>query len=341
MRKYRKQEHIENYLRATYQGDPLFKDVFIEHYSMPDFAYDDIDTGMTFMGKDIAFPLMINAITGGTDFAETINRNLAQLAKNFKIPMAVGSQTIAIEDDDAIESFAVVREIIGPQGLVFANINGLLGLEEAKKAVDMIGADALQIHLNPGQELIMEEGDRDFRSIRKNIRDIVQGLDLPVIVKEVGFGMSPKVIQDLYDLGVRTIDLAGFGGTNFFEVENLRYPEEDFSELFNWGNPTALCLLWAREMKKDDLTLVGSGGIRGAEDCLKALALGADICAMSGELLNYLIHGGYDYAAEFLSQLMHKMKILMMLTNCKKIQDIHDLSFSIKGDLKDLYEGRQ
>ena len=336
MRKYRKQEHIENYLKATYQGDPLFKDVFIEHYSMPDFAYDDVDTSLNFMDKKISFPLMINAITGGTDFAESINESLAHLAKDFNIPMAVGSQTIALEDSDAIESFKIVREIIG-DGLVFGNINGLLGLEDAKRAVDMIQADALQIHLNPAQELIMEEGDRDFSQVRKNIENIVQGLEVPVIVKEVGFGMSPKVVKELYDLGVKYVDIAGFGGTNFFEVENLRYPQEDYSELFNWGNPTALCLLLAKDLKKKDLTLIGSGGIRGAEDCLKALALGSDFCAMSGEILNYLVRGGYDYAHLFLEQLMHKMKILMVLTNCKTIEDIHHTPYRIKGTLKELY----
>ncbi len=338
MRKYRKQEHIENYLRTSFHGDPLFKDVFIQHYSLPGFAFNEIDTHVDFMGHSLDFPLMINAITGGTEFAEEINRDLARLAKDFSIPMAVGSQTIALEDEDAVESFTIVRETIGKDGLVFANLNGLLGPEEAKKAVKMIDADALQIHLNPAQELIMEEGDRDFRPVRENIRAIVESLDVPVIVKEVGFGMSSQVIQEIYDLGVRYVDVAGFGGTNFFEVENLRYPEEDYSELFSWGNPTCLCLLLAKDLGLKDLKIIGSGGIRGAEDLFKALVLGSDLGAMSGELLNYLIHGGYSYAHQFLDQLQYKFKILMMLTGTKTIEEVKKVPYGLKGDLRSLYD---
>ena len=150
--------------------------------------------------------------------------------------MAVGSQTIALEgDEDAIDSFRIVREIIGDQGVVIGNLSGQASVEEAKRAMDMINADAIQIHLNPAQELVMEEGDREFKGIIDNIEAIVNNIDKPVIVKEIGFGISKDVAEKLYNVGVRYIDISGYGGTNFIEIENLRNQSFDFTELYSWG----------------------------------------------------------------------------------------------------------
>ncbi|MDO5713831.1 MAG: type 2 isopentenyl-diphosphate Delta-isomerase [Tissierellia bacterium] len=337
MRKYRKQEHIENYLRTKFTGNPRFCDVFLKHNSLPNLAVEDVRTEIEFLGKDIEFPLMINAMTGGSDFSEEINRDLAELAKACHLPMAVGSQTIAIEDHQARRSFRIVREIL-KDGIVYSNINGLLGPEEAKIAVDLIEADALQIHLNPAQELIMKEGDRDFTKVLSNIEAIVNAIDVPVIVKEVGFGMSKDVIQKLYDVGVRCVDISGFGGTNFFEVENLRYPQEDYSELFTWGIPTALCIIEGKSLQYDDLVLVASGGIRNAEDLVKSIILGADMTGISGELLKYLIHGGYDHGRDYLENIKLKTKILMLLLGAKNIKELKNIPYLLKGELKDLVE---
>lgn len=336
MRKYRKKEHVENYLRATYESDPLFKDVYLTHHSMPELALDEIDTETEFLGREIPFPLMIDAMTGGTSFTEDINRDLSEIAKEHQLPMAVGSQTIALTDDDGKRSFEIVREIIGDDGIVLANLSGFLTPDDAKYAVDMIGADGLQIHLNPAHELAMDEGDRDFRDIRKNIEAVVKELEVPVMIKEVGFGLNSEVIQDLYDMGVRYVNIAGYGGTNFVEVENLRCPSMDMSDLYDWGIPTALATIQASELNLENLTIISSGGIKTAPDLAKALVLGADMTAISGELLKYLMHGGKEYASDYVTSLITKTKMIMLLTKSRNLEVLKSQPWKATGRLYEL-----
>lgn len=338
MRKYRKREHLENCLKTDFVGDTLFEDVFLHHSSLINFDYDDINLSIDFLNKKIDFPLMINAMTGGTDFLKNVNKDLAKLAKEFNIAMAVGSETIITEDKSAIDSFKVVREIVGDDGIVIGNINGHASLEDAQLAIDIIDADALQIHLNPAQELAMEEGDRVFKDIKSNIKTIVEGVDVPVIVKEVGFGLSKLVVKRLYDIGVRYVDVAGYGGTNFMEVENLRTPYNDLSDLYSWGNPTALSIIEAKSLDLDDLFIIGSGGIKNSLEIAKALALGSDMVAICGEILKYLMHGGYDYAKEYIQALIDKTRIIAALTNSKDVKGLKAVDYKLRGCLKDLIE---
>lgn len=335
MRKYRKREHIENYLRSSYTGNPLFDDVLLVHNSLPECDFYEVDTSIMFLNKKINFPLMINAMTGGSEFTEDINRDLSLIAKEFNLPMAVGSQTLAMEDKDAIKSYQIVRENM-EDGIVLGNLSGRATVDEAKFAVEMIGADGLQIHLNPAQELAMDEGDRTFRGILTNIEKIVASLDVPVIVKEVGFGMSKEVVKRLYDSGVRIVDVSGYGGTNFMEVENLRNPENDLSELYSWGIPTAMSVIGAKSLELDDLQIISSGGVRNSLDIAKSIALGADMVAISGEILSYLIHGGYEYTMQYLAGLIYKTKIVMTLTGSKNIEELKETKYFITGRLKDL-----
>ncbi len=335
MRKYRKREHIENYLRSSYTGNPLFDDVLLVHNSLPECDFYEVDTSTMFLNKKINFPLMINAMTGGSEFTEDINRELSLIAKEFNLPMAVGSQTLAMEDKDAIKSYQIVRENM-KDGIVLGNLSGRATVDEAKFAVEMIGADGLQIHLNPAQELAMDEGDRTFRGILTNIEKIVASLDVPVIVKEVGFGMSKEVVKRLYDSGVRIVDVSGYGGTNFMEVENLRNPENDLSELYSWGIPTAMSVIGAKSLELDDLQIISSGGVRNSLDIAKSIAIGADMVAISGEILSYLIHGGYEYTMQYLAGLIYKTKIVMTLTGSKNIEELKETKYFITGRLKDL-----
>lgn len=335
MRKYRKREHIENYLRSSYTGNPLFDDVLLVHNSLPECDFYEVDTSTMFLNKKINFPLMINAMTGGSEFTEDINRDLSLIAKEFNLPMAVGSQTLAMEDKDAIKSYQIVRENM-EDGIVLGNLSGRATVDEAKFAVEMIGADGLQIHLNPAQELAMDEGDRTFRGILTNIEKIVAALDVPVIVKEVGFGMSKEVVKRLYDSGVRIVDVSGYGGTNFMEVENLRNPENDLSELYSWGIPTAMSVIGAKSLELDDLQIISSGGVRNSLDIAKSIAIGADMVAISGEILSYLIHGGYEYTMQYLAGLIYKTKIVMTLTGSKNIEELKKTKYFITGRLKDL-----
>lgn len=335
MRKYRKREHIENYLRTNYVENPLFDDVFLYHNSLPECDFDEINTSKLFLNKKIDFPLMINAITGGSDFSNEINLELAKVAKEFNIPMAVGSQTIIFEDKDSRKSFECVREII-EDGIVISNLSGHANLEEAKEAIDLIKADALQIHLNPAQELAMDEGDRSFKNVLSNIETIVNGVNIPVIVKEVGFGISKKVAQDLYNSGVRYIDVSGYGGTNFFEVENLRTPENDLSELYSWGIPTAMSLIEVNSLPYKDLKIISSGGVKNSLDLTKSIVLGADLAAMSGEILSYLVHGGIDYTMQYVESIIYKAKMIMMLTGSKNIEELQKTDYRITGKLREL-----
>lgn len=336
MRKQRKKEHVENYLRTTYRGDTLLGDVFLQHNALPNLRLEDIDTRTTFLGKNVDYPIIINAMTGGSEFTQEINRDLSLLAKEFNIPMAVGSQTIALcEEEECRNSFRVVRDNISKDGIVIANLNARASLEEVKLAIDIIEADAIQLHLNPAQEVVMLEGDRDFTGILNNIENIVKELDKPVIIKEVGFGISKEVATKLYDVGVRHIDISGFGGTNFIEIENIRFNNIDFSDMYSWGIPTALALVKCRELPKD-LDLIASGGIRDSMDIIKALVLGGNMVGISGELLSYLLHGGYEGAKDYLEAIIYKIKILMLLLGKQNIEELKDTDYKIVGELKEL-----
>lgn len=337
MRKYRKREHIENYLRTTFVGNPMFEDVFLYHNSLPECDFNEIDTSTTFLNKKVDFPLLINAMTGGSDFSQEINESLARVAKKFNIAMAVGSETIALEDEDSKSSFECVREIM-KDGIVLANLSGHATVEDAKRAVEIIKADAIQIHLNPAQELAMEEGDRAFRNVLSNVEEIVKGVDVPVIVKEVGFGISQDVAKRLYGVGVRNIDVSGFGGTNFLEVENLRSPDNDLSELYSWGIPTAMSLIEVASLNYDELSIISSGGVKNSLDVVKSIVLGASMVGISGEILTYLIHGGYEYTMQYIENLIYKSKMIMMLTGAKNISELKNLEYKVTGRLRELVD---
>lgn len=337
MRKYRKTEHIENFLRSTYVGDPLFSDIFLYNDSLPEINYDEIDTSLNFLNKKVKFPLMINAMTGGSDLSEEINRSLANVAAEYDLPMAVGSQTIALEDKDSRKSFEIVREII-KDGIVISNLSGFASPEDAKLAVDLLRADAIQIHLNPAQELVQVEGERNFCGILNNIEKIVNTSEVPVIVKEVGFGMSQKTVKKLHDVGVKYVDISGYGGSNFFEIENLREPNADISDLFSWGIPTALSLIETKKLAYDDMCLIASGGIKTSVDIVKSLCIGADMTAISGEILSYIVRGGYEYTLRYIDGLMEKTKMLMMLNGAKNISELQKVDYKVTGKLRELLE---
>jgi isopentenyl-diphosphate delta-isomerase len=201
--------------------------------------------------------------------------------------------------------------------------------------LEIVSGDAIQLHLNPAQEVVMLEGDRDFTGILDNIEKIVKEIDKPVIIKEVGFGVSKDVALRLYNIGVRNIDISGFGGTNFIEIENIRYNNIDFSDLYSWGIPTALALIKCRELP-DDLNLIASGGIRNSIDIVKSLVIGGNIAGISGELLSYLLHGGYGNAKDYLQGLIYKIKVLMLLLGKQNIRELKTTEYKVIGDLKDL-----
>lgn len=335
MRQSRKQEHLENYLLSSYKNSTLFEDVYLSHNPISERNYEDIDPSCVFLGHKISFPFMINAITGGNEYANEINENLANISKELNIPMAVGSQKIAVDDPSLKKSFEVVRKI-NKDGIIISNLGALSSVDEAKKAVEMINANAIQLHLNLAQELVMPEGDRDFRGVVENISKIVKELKLPVIVKEVGTGINKKSAKLLYDVGVRYIDVAGKGGSNFVEIEDLRNPALDSNELYEWGIPTALSLLEVKSLNKNDLFIISSGGVRTSTDIAKSITMGAKLCAGSGEIINYLIRGGYPSALEYVKNLKNKLKILMVLLDVDNLDELSKVEYKLTGKLKEL-----
>ena len=337
LRKDRKKEHIDHYLKSGYINYTLFDDVFVEHNALPELNLSEIDTRIKFLGNNVNYPIMINAITGGTEFSREINRELSKIAKKYNIPMAVGSQTIALKNKDSHKSFKIVRETIGNNGVIIANLSGYASVEEAKYAMDILDADGIQLHLNPAQELVMREGDRDFKGILENIANMITSVEKPVIVKEVGFGISRDVVQRLHKVGVRYVDISGKGGTNFIEIEDGRNDEMDFSDIYSWGIPTALSLIQCKDIG-EDLKIISSGGIKTSLDILKSLILGAHMVGIGGMILRKLIEDGYEVADKYMEGLIYKLKVLMALTGSKNIEELKNTPYKIKGVLKDLVE---
>lgn len=336
IRSSRKKDHVNHVLKDNFESDNYFKDIYLEHNSLPELDFSEISTKSSFLSKDISFPIMINAMTGGFDRGIEINRNLATIARELNIPMAVGSQTIAIKDKNYEPSFKVVREVL-KDGIVISNVNAFVDVEDARRAIDIIQADALQIHLNPAQEICMPEGDRNFKGILNNIENMVKKIDKPVIVKEVGFGISKNVATRLRNVGVKYIDLGGHGGTNFIKVENARNEEFDFDELFEWGIPTALSLIETRSIS-NDLNIISTGGMRTANEVVKALCVGTDMIGISGPILKKFVDEGYESAEKYLKNIIYKSKVIMLLLGKKNIEELRTVPYRIKGELKELLD---
>lgn len=332
-RRARKDEHIENYLRSEFRSKTLLNNVYVEHNALSDINFDEIDTSIEFMGQKISMPVMVNAMTGGTEISEDINEDLSNICKDLNIPMAVGSESIALKDIKARESFSLLKE--KDQVFKIGNLGLENSIENFEFAKDLIGARAMQAHLNVAQELVMAEGERDFSNNFENLKNIKNNLSAPLIVKEVGFGMNKEVGKKLLDIGIKYIDVAGKGGTNFIEIEDMRIFDKDYSEFYSWGIPTAKSILDLRSLS-DDFFLISSGGIRNASDVCKSLIIGADMCAISGEVLSFLLRGDYDYAQKYLEELQTKIKIFMALVGVKNIEELKKVPYKITGRLKEL-----
>lgn len=335
LRRQRKDEHIENYLKTEYRSKTLLEDIYLEHKALSDINFKKIDTSINFLGKKILMPIMVNAMTGGGEASEDINTDLSSICEQFNIPMAVGSEAIALTDPTTIPSFEVLKD--HENLLKIGNLGMNDDIEKYRKAKEIIDANAMQLHLNIGQELVMEEGERDFSKSFENIKNIRKNLEVPLIVKEVGFGISKDVTKRLVEAGVEYIDIAGMGGTNFIEIEDLRNFDTDYSEFYSWGIPTAKSIIDARSVS-DNIFLIGSGGIRNAIDIAKALIIGADMCAISGEVLSYLMRGGYDYTVSYIKELNHKLKIVMGLLGVENIEQLKKVPYKLTGRLKEIIE---
>lgn len=338
LRESRKLQHIQQAvtLQKTQFEQTLFAEIKLIHNCLPNLGIDDINLATQFLGKKIDYPLMINAITGGSADVQDYNIKLAYLAKALNIPMAVGSQFAAVKNPAVTETFTKVREIY-PNGVIIGNVGAHASISEAKQVVDMIKADALQIHLNPAQELIMSEGERAFCGYLDNIADIAAALDVPVIVKETGCGIAPDELQQIMAVGINYIDISGAGGTNFLAIEAARSHIQLSDELANWGIPTAVNTVLAAQMMTPEKCLIASGGLNTAADIIKALALGADMVAMSMYfLLNILKHKTIDDSVDaFCNEIVRELKLMMLLSGVSTAPQLRNKTLHIKQSLRE------
>ena len=236
----------------------------------------------------MTYPIYINAMTGGSEWTKQINEKLAVVARETGLAMAVGSTHAALRNPKMAESFSIARQT-NPEGIIFSNVGADVPVDKAVEAVSLLDAQALQIHVNAPQELVMPEGNREFSTWLDNVAAIVQRVDVPVIIKEVGFGMSKELYKDLIDVGVTYVDVSG--GTNFVTIENERRSNKDMDYLANWGQSTVESLLESSAYQ-DSLNVFASGGVRTPLDVVKSLALGAKAVGMSRPFLNQVENGG-------------------------------------------------
>lgn len=326
--------------------------------ALPQVALDEVDSSVRVFAEDAscacnasasacsasanpAFlwrsPLYINAMTGGSANAQKINAQLARVAAKTGVAIASGSLSAALQNDALSDTFSVIRSE-NPRGFVMANVSAGTSQSDAMRAVDMLQANALQVHLNVAQELVMPEGDRDFRNWLKNIEQIVRSCErvrVPVVVKETGCGMTARDVLRLRDVGVRAVDVSGRGGTNFVTIENARRSHGGYDYLADWGLTTVESLIDIRKceaLKANPVEIFASGGVRTPLDVVRALALGASAVGVAGEFLHTLMHEGEDALAQQISDWQEQIRVIMALLGCKSVADLRDKTEFVHSD---------
>lgn len=268
-----------------------FERFTLVHRALPELDLADVDLTTTFLKHRLNAPLLISCMTGGTPQAAAINRTLARVAQRFGVAMGLGSGRALLEKPETLQTFSVRDE--APDVLLLANLGAVqlnkgYGIDDCRRLVELLDADALVLHLNPLQEALQPEGDTTFGDLLRAIEQLCRSAPFPIVVKEVGWGIAPGDVRALFEAGVAAVDLAGAGGTSWSEVERYRmaqpWRQRVAAEFAGWGIPTAVCLQWARAVAPSEL-IVASGGIRTGIDAVKALALGADVVGVAGPFL--------------------------------------------------------
>ena len=337
----RKKEHIELCLtdKAAFKTKTNgFEQYDFEHFAATEVEFSSIDLSTKFFSKKISYPFLISCMTGGTAEAERINEKLTLAAKELNIPIGVGSQRQALEDNLLHSTYRVVRKNAGSVPIL-GNIGAAQVvksknlIDDFKTLIDMIEADAIVVHVNPLQELLQPEGEPNFKGLVKALTKAIPKIKTPVIVKEVGAGISQKAAKQFLDAGVSGIDIAGSGGTSWAAIELLRSKNEDeyFSE---WGLPTSYCIRSVKELKREyDFTLIGSGGIHDGVECAKALALGSDLTASARILLKEVMKNDVEGIVNLLKGWFLTVQKIMYLTGCDKIKKFTSLGMKRKEEL--------
>ncbi len=321
----RKADHLEICLSEDVNFRSLrsgFEQIQLMHCALPEVALERVDTTTSFLGKVLSMPLMITGMTGGFAQAEEVNITLAQACQRQRVALGLGSQRQLLENQDHVRSFSAVREVAPDIPLVgnigaaqVARADGLAAVERIMRVVEV---DALAVHLNPLHEALQPEGDTDFGGVLIGLRQLVEELPVPIIVKETGAGISREVALRLADIGIRYIDVSGAGGTSWAAVECYRGAEPRLAEKFwDWGIPTALCL---RELRAiPGLHLIASGGVRDGVDMAKALVLGAEMAGAAAPFLRALFRKDGLSLDELLTHWRQEFRLAMFLTGCSQV----------------------
>jgi isopentenyl-diphosphate delta-isomerase len=299
------------------------------HEALPELDLERVDSSLKLFDKLLAAPILISSMTGGTTEAETINLRLAETAYVMRVAMGVGSQRAAIENPQQARTFQVRR--VAPDILLFANLGAVqlnygYGVDECRKAVDMIEADALYLHLNPLQEAVQSGGDTNFAGLAKKIEGVCKKLEVPVIAKEVGWGISERTAKLLASCGVQAIDVAGAGGTSWSQVEMHRAPDEFTRELaaafVGWGIPTAQSI-WNVKKAAPEMEIFASGGIKDGLDIAKCVALGAVLGGMAGPLLKAAAESS-EKAIEVIKLIKRQIEVTMFACGAGVLEDLRN-----------------
>lgn len=325
----RKDDHIkinlERDVRSTLTTG--LEKVHFTHEALPELDLDEVDTRLSLFGKPLQAPILVSSMTGGTKDAGSINMRLAEAAQECGLAMGVGSQRAAIEHPEQADSFRVRKA--APDILLFANLGAVqlnygYGLEQCQRAVDMIEADALYLHLNPLQEAVQHGGDVNWKGLAKKIEEVCKTLDVPVIAKEVGWGISEKTAKILAECGVAAIDVAGAGGTSWSQVEMHRAPDEFLRNLaatfVGWGIPTAESIGLVRKAAPA-MTIFASGGLKDGLDIAKCVALGAALGGMAGQFLKAAAVST-ENAVEMMKLTQRQIQVTMFCAGAGKLAEL-------------------
>ena len=342
--KQRKKDGIEIPLQKNVQAkstSTYLEHVKLVHNALPEMDYDDLDTSTEFLGHKFSAPIIIDSMTGGTDEATVINGRLGELAEKYGFGMGLGSQRAGLKSEELAATYSIARKN-APNAFLIANIGGAqlakgLTIDEARKIMKMIRANALVVHLNPLQELVQPEGEPRYKGVLGKIEELAKSIELPVIVKEVGAGISREVAIKLEMAGVSAINVAGSGGTSWAGVEKLRADaardgiKSRLGEMFwDWGIPTAASLIEVRRAVK--IPLIASGGLRNGLEAAKCIVLGAAMAAMAYPFLRAAAESR-ESLFDFADMLLAELKCTMFLVGARNISSLARSRYILTGEL--------